>query len=158
MHVDPERPAPHARQRPFGQRERRRLVAADRGTARSVHPSSVHGRLASGVHGRPASVSQGSRPALPTRPRRPLAVIFPAKLVEIGARLCVSDLTWHNDLHDRTRSATRGASSRRSQACLQLLLSALSCAVIQPVSPFIILLDFRPDSNAPSEDQPSSSA
>nr|WP_322788453.1 hypothetical protein [Rhodococcus wratislaviensis] len=90
--------------------------------------------------------------------RGPLLVIFPAKMVEIGARLCVSDLTWHNGPHDRTRSATCGASSRRSQACLQLLLSALYRAVIQPVSPFIILLDFRPDSNAPSEDQPSSSA
>ncbi|ABG93074.1 hypothetical protein RHA1_ro01250 [Rhodococcus jostii RHA1] len=85
-------------------------------------------------------------------------MIFPAKMVEIGARLCVGDLTWHNGRHDRTRSATRGASSRRSQACLQLLLSALYRAVIQPVSPFIILLDFRPDSNAPSEDQPSSAS
>ncbi|MDV7263520.1 hypothetical protein R4315_02960 [Rhodococcus oxybenzonivorans] len=86
------------------------------------------------------------------------SVIFPAKMVEIGPRLGVSDLTWHNGPHDRTRSATGGTSPRRSQACLQLLLSALLRAVNQPVSPFIILLDFRPDSYAPSEEQRSSSA
>ncbi|QHE68941.1 hypothetical protein GFS60_02490 [Rhodococcus sp. WAY2] len=38
------------------------------------------------------------------------------------------------------------------------MLSALLRAVNQPVSPFIILLDFRPDSYAPSEEQRSSSA
>src|SRR5690606_1122948 len=97
-------------------------AGSSRPAGRPAIPISVPVRRPIPVLFTPSSVPETRRVAPHTRP---LPRHFPKIWWKYRPQFGFAPVTWHNGPHDRTRSATRGATPRRLQARLRILLSAL---------------------------------